>query len=299
MNWTPYSKRSNPPGMELFYSFSQKARLRIEAVLCRQVGQPSSLRLLLDEVQELLELEYGTLHSPAYDALYEDGVHPVIEHLGYCHDDLVVDFLEVVFRCSIFCGGQSTVEMLNRVLREEQIGYELTEFRGKEHAKGSRIIGQQSSEDVLPIVFRIDNRELHQSVLVPALSLLTDSRFKVAEKEMHAALKAHREGRDDESLTDSISAFESLLKTVLTEKGWEFEQKDTFGKLIDICIEHQLFPSFYDTIMKGTSTIRNRLSDAHGRGPVAEHTATPMEAEHLLYIVAAHMLFIAKKSGFQ
>jgi hypothetical protein len=113
-------------------------------------------------------------------------------------------------------------------------------------------------------------------------------------------LKAHtalRMGDYEDAITITGSAFESFLKTILTIKKISFNpEKDTCAKLIGICRDNAIFPSFYCPTFESVGTIRNKLGDAHGRGPQKTHAVSLEHAEHIVRIASSHMLLIAKLS---
>jgi hypothetical protein len=44
-------------------------------------------------------------------------------------------------------------------------------------------------------------------------------------------------------------------------------------------------------------TIRNKLSDAHGRGPAAEHVAGKDHADHMIRLVSTNITFLIGLAG--
>lgn len=293
-----YSKRKAKPPTELRYDVPLKSRQRIFAVVWHEVDgalEPAFCKALYG----LLLREYGELAAPGSE-VWEDRSHPVVEHFCYCSDEQALDFIEACFRTNHWVGGQKSVDEINRAFREGGIGYELTAYRGPEMSRGEMRFGPTIPDDQLPQVIRRDHEVLHDEIVKPALQLLSNPKLAVANSEMLKALSDHRAGRDDDAITACNSAFESVLKTICDEKGWAYDaDKDACAKLVEICYKEGLFPSFYVDLFKRVGTIRSRLGDAHGRGPVPLHDVEPAHAAHLLHTTCAHIILLCKLAGLE
>lgn len=263
----------------------QTIRLCLEHSANRSVNIQSVLQQMRDKIIQ----RYGTFCCSEYDALKVSD-DPVIEHLFTCSDEQVMDFLQMCFETLWHLGGQHTVEALNQVLEEENIGYELTPYSEIETA-GAEIFGRYSASaktvrPQLPKIIRKDERVLHAETVKPCLRALSDERFAAANEELFNAFAEYKQGKYGDAVTDAGAAFESVLKTICTHKGWAFDtNKDTCSKLLDICRAQGLFHPFYKQILEGTATIRNKISDAHGKGPRSDFPATKNLADHMLYTV--------------
>jgi len=151
-----------------------------------------------------------------------------------------------------------------------------------------------------PRVILRDQQAVHQDVIQPALELLSDKSLEVANSEMLKAHIALRRGDFEDAITLSSSSFESLLKTICKIKKWPFDpDSDTCSKLVSICRSHGLFPSFYSPSLEAVGTVRNKLGDAHGRGPTPGNAVCQEHAEHMVHLTSVHMLFIAKLAGLR
>jgi hypothetical protein len=84
-----------------------------------------------------------------------------------------------------------------------------------------------------------------------------------------------------------------VLKTICDLQGWRYDpDKDTCARLVKICKENGLFPPLYEAILVGTGTIRNKLGDAHGRGPNPVHQASQEQAAHMIQMTSAHITLL-------
>jgi hypothetical protein len=64
-----------------------------------------------------------------------------------------------------------------------------------------------------------------------------------------------------------------------------------------VCRANGLFHPFYKTVLVGTAIIRNKIGDAHGKGPKPEFTATKELADHMLYTVCNNINLLISLAG--
>lgn len=297
-----FSKRKKHYPTDFRYDLPDDVRSRIIVVFkdyCNEAN--GGFDELLVEVGNVLIKEYGFLSKSAYAAARRSD-HPVIEHFFVCNDEQAIDFIEVCFQQHVYNGGQSGVDEINEIFRDCGIGYELTPFIEHQVEKETYLFGKKRLGTVIeyeyPKVIQRNDQIMHESVIEPTLELLSDSRFRVANSEIIQAHSALRSGEFEDAITLSCSAFESFLKTILDIKGWSYDPyRDTCAKLVSICRDKNLIPPFYCSAFETVGTIRNKLGDAHGRGPQITHQAKQEHAEHLIQMTSAHMLFIAKTAA--
>jgi len=169
------------------------------------------------------------------------------------------------------------IEKLNQRFEEHRIGYQFQN-------------GQ--------LIKRTD-QYVHEEVVLPALTLLSDPRFRGAQEEFLSTHRHYREQRYREAIADALKAFESTMKSILDERGWEYDrERDTANTLIRLLFEHQLIPSMLQSqfsnlrvlLESGLLPVRNRTS-GHGQG--AEPIVVPKYvAEYALHLAAANIVFL-------
>ncbi len=149
-------------------------------------------------------------------------------------------------------------------------------------------------------ILRLDSAVLHDEVLRPALFLLTDPIYAAAEREFLSAHSHYRAGAFDEAITDCGKSLESVMKVICGKRGWTCEAKDTAKRLLEICKDNGLFPSFLlshytalaSTIESGVPVIRNKVG-GHGGGEsiveVPEHWVS-----YQLYLTATTITFLVE-----
>jgi len=260
--------------------------------------------MILRELGDQLMAAYGGIHRSAYEAA-RDSDDPIVEHFLSCNDLMALDWIEFVFQCFHYSSGDRWRQTVNEIFKQEHVGYELTPFvqttvKGDKPLTGAALYTGASGygdriEYQYPQIIKKDDQYMHAEVIEPCVRLLSDPKFTTANEEMLKAHKEYREGNYADAITDCGSAFETVMKTICESKGWPYDKgKATCKDLIDVCREKGLFPGFYAPFFVDAGTIRNKLGDAHGRGPKPEFTATKEHFEHMVQITSANVLFFAR-----
>ena len=177
---------------------------------------------------------------------------------------------------------EEAITKLNRCFQERSVGYQ--------YESGQMI--------------RIDSEFAHSEVVKPALSMLSDPMYEGANAEFLKAHEHYRAGSYKECMNECLKAFESCIKAICEQRGWDYNETDTINRLIAIIFERGLIPDFMEshlsalrkalrnTLESGVPTVRNRLS-GHGQGseevPVPEYMAA-----YALHLTASNILFLAK-----
>ena len=101
-------------------------------------------------------------------------------------------------------------------------------------------------------------------------------------KEFMSAYAHYRDGQMKDAITDANNAFESTLKTICDQRGWQFSQGSRSSDLLKIVRNNGLLPNYLDksfdqllaTLKSGLPKVRDE-EGAHGQG------ATPREDTRL------------------
>ncbi len=240
-------------------------------------------------VTHLLREEYGVFRlSNALLSRHSDEREELMAHILNAPTDQVLDAVELI--CRIMAGKgenkttgpgsayQDAITDMNKRFRERGVGYEFT------------------NGDII----RVDSQLLHAEVVKPALALLSDKAFTGAQDEFLSAYEHYRHGKNKETLTDALKAFESTMKVICGERGWTVGGNGTAKDLIQALHENGLIPTFWQghfsglrsVLESGVPTARNRIS-GHGQG--TEVTAVPNSlASYVLHMTAATIVFLVK-----
>ncbi|MDB5347768.1 MAG: hypothetical protein JWP89_6145 [Schlesneria sp.] len=284
-----FSRRNKPKPDRYDYKIPLNVRSRFLFTIKGLVDEYTGMGTVLRQIQTLLLREYGELKT----APGQNFGDPIQSHLIGCQDDMFLDFLELVFQVQGNCCGARGVTELNRIFEEENIGYELTAYVVVESPRPANsprsVFYGPSPQDIhFPQIIRKDDKVLHAGTVEPLLHLLSDPRFSTANSEMIDGLVKLRKGQYQDAIQACGSAVESVLKTIFTLKGWDYDKdKDTLDKLLKIANENEMFFPFYTSVLMGTGTMRNKMS-AHGKGPNPEYIPTKEHAEHMVYTCCAN-----------
>lgn len=165
-------------------------------------------------------------------------------------------------------------------------------YRFREHG-----IGYQYSDSE---IIRVDSELIHSEVVKPALKLLQGKFLAGAQQEFLKAHEHYRKGNTKGALNESLKAFESTMKAICDKRGWSYDPRDTSKKLIEICLNNGLIPSFWQQQMtslrvlleSGVPTGRHKLS-GHGQG--SKPVNVPMHiAAYVIHMTAAAIVFLCE-----
>ncbi len=173
---------------------------------------------------------------------------------------------------------QGAIDELNLRFRQHSLGYEC------------------SNGEIIPKT----NEVMHQTVIKPALMLLSDERFRGAEEEYLLAFEHLKKGTNKDAILNAGKAFESVMKVICKNLGYPFSENDAAKKLVETLKTNSFFPSYLESnlnhlcalIEEGAPVVRNKES-GHGQGGDVKST-TNEYVEFVLNTVASNIVFIYK-----
>ncbi len=208
-----------------------------------------------------------------------DKVIDVVELTFQFIDRIVREYGHLYKNCRL--SPDEAIAELNHRFREHGVGYQ--------YESGMMI--------------RVDSQLIHEEIVRPALSILSDPIYEGANAEFLSAHNHYRNAMYKECLNDCLKSFESTMKAICTQRGWMANRGDTANRLINIMFEHELIPIFMQshfnalksTLEAGVPTVRNRLS-GHGQG--AEEITVPESiAAYALHLTASNILLLARANA--
>lgn len=153
-------------------------------------------------------------------------------------------------------------------------------------------------------LIRIDNSVLHQTVVKPALHLLSNLHFSGANQEILKAYEFRRAGDNKNAIIEAAKAFESTMKAICDGLKYPYNPtKDTAKDLIKILEDNSFYPTYMNThisgiritLESGAPTVRNKTS-GHGQGAAVQ--IIPDEyVDYTLNLVTTNIVFLAKLYG--
>ena len=299
-----YSKRQKRlrgeiPDVFTYDSIPNDLRVKIVHIITDVLGEDGYSRedatLVYKFIQKALCREYGLFElTDAYNAGYKEQVLnfflqtedtdeaiDVIE-LSFKYIDIIIrkNYQEYSYRTKSKINPDDAIKELNERFKEDGIGYSF---------EGSKII-------------RVDSTYAHTEITKPTIALVWNKKFSGASEEYMKAHEHYRNGRNKECLTECLKAFESTMKVICTEKNWSFKPNDTSKKLIQICFQNELIPTFtqnqftslQNLLESGIPTIRNKLG-GHGQGQVPQKVDDEM-TRYGLNLTGTNIIFLIEQS---
>ncbi|HAT48975.1 MAG: hypothetical protein HQL07_14625 [Nitrospirae bacterium] len=248
-------------------------------------NDPTISYLIVKQIHDALCREYGVLSLTGkkyfnYEQAFGELVNFVIAEENY---ERVLDVIEISLGYYKPVGRKTadSIAELNDRFKEAGVGYQYES-------------GQ---------IVRIDSQYIHANAVKPALGLLADKKYDSVNQEFLAAHEHYRHKRYEESINDCLKSFESLLKTICLEKGWDCGEHDTAKKLIQIVLSKGLIPTFMENQLNtmqtllgsGVPTARNKLS-GHGQGTEIREIPDYM-ASYVLHLTASTILLLGNAAS--
>lgn len=147
-------------------------------------------------------------------------------------------------------------------------------------------------------ILKINSLFTHDEVIKPVLKLLQDQKYAGAEEEFIKALTHYRNNNLKESINECLKAFESIMKIICSDCGWDFPESAPAKNLIKVCFDNNLIPQYWQShftslrclLESGVPTGRNKES-GHGQG--SEIKEVPMYlASALINMTASNILLL-------
>lgn len=194
-------------------------------------------------------------------------------------DDTYISLDILYLFCLIFYQSKSIREINQRML-EHGFGYQFEEG----------------------ILIRIDSKHTHKELVVPALKLLRDDRFKNANEEYRKAFDAFKRGDYDSVFIESYKAFESTMKIICEINNFDYKKKGTASDLIETLKQKNFIKGYNTNMLKGLGkllqsvpTLRNN-DGGHGSGTKSENEKLPLSYVNLsIHQTAACILFLMER----
>lgn len=303
-----YSKRQKVirgevPDILTYDTLPQQLKIQIVHIITDAFGhqqytsKPNRPSKAYGMINDILCREYGVFNlEKGYS---NDPKMSILNHIQHVTDiDQLMDVIELCFRCldKVIRADQQYEDNTVLKLTPDEAINELND-RFKEHGIGYQF---ESGE-----IIRVDSTFIHAEITKPTLSLLLNEKFLGANEEYLKAHEHYRHGRNKECLTECLKAFESTMKIICTLKGWTFNQTNTASKLITVCFEQGLVPSFtqnqfsslQNLLTTGIPTIRNKVG-GHGQGQIPQKVDDEM-TRYGLNLTGTNIIFLIEQSGIQ
>lgn len=275
-----------------YTDISRKFRVQVIHVIEEGLGKTDYHSYNPDEMYQFIHKtlckEYGVFNLKQNSYSNRDSVLDFL--LNTNEYEKVLDVIEICFRViNIIVRKKTQYNTSCLDLEPDEAINELNE-RFMENAIGYRFESNQ--------LIKIDSELIHNEIIKPTLGFLYEKEYKNANEEYLRAYEHFRHGRNKECLTDCLKSFESVLKIICNKKKWNYDEKDTSKKLIQICFDNNLIPSYMQNqftslkslLESGIPTLRNRLG-GHGQG-VSSTNVDDFVANYALNLTASNIKFL-------
>ncbi len=244
------------------------------------------------EIRKTLCREYGLFYliagdlSPKYDVINF--------FINENKTDLLLDLIELSFGYINQEVRENPYKYVNKKISPDEAITELNE-RFKENGLGFQFENNE--------IIKMDSLFVHSQITKPAIALLWNRKFLGANDEYMSAHNHYKNGRFKECLNDCLKAFESCIKTICKIKKWNYAETDSARKLIKICFENELVPTYLQNqftslqnlIESGVPTIRNKKG-GHGQGEDIK-LVDDILTRYTLNLTGTNIIFLIEQSG--
>lgn len=250
-------------------------------------GSSRDSRVAYETVHNILLKELGLFELPVEYEVYDGYFGKVSKYFLSLDDiELALTVLELMCRMMLLYQDKDFVDY------DESTAIEETNIRFKESGIGYQYENGQ--------IIRVDSQLIHAEVVKPVLELLNKPMYKGAQEEFLKAHEHYRHGDYGNVLSECLKAFESTMLTICDNQGWEYDKKATSNTLVNICMENNLIPDFWQShfnslkslLTSSIATPRNKLG-SHGKGN-NEKVIPEYLASYILHMTASTILFLAK-----
>ena len=274
-----FSRRTALETLHTLEDLSSEARFRIVSLVQTALSQTyyGSESDTWARVHHALQQIYGRpilsnehqSRSPRSVNISED----LLAFLSECKTEHFFDFIEVLFHSNSpweELGDLSDLtDAMSVAFSFDGSAYRVTPPMYREEVPRSGIpSGPPLPPEILrhPSVIKIEEDVAFEEAVKPALEILSQPHFQVADGEFRDALRSYRNGRYADCLTHCGSSLESVLKVICSRKGFHYDERDTASTLIATVVPGLKMEGFFTQPWTLLATLRNRLSSSHGGG---------------------------------
>jgi hypothetical protein len=228
--------RGEIPELYIYENFSENFKIQIIHIWDDVIAS-NSYSSIKDQsfknIHDILCREYGVFNLVSHRMSPKDNIRNFF--LKENDSEKVLDVIELFFKYINLYVRENSHRFEDQKIDSDEAIAELNE-RFKEHGIGFSFENNE--------IIRVDSTYIHSEITKPTISLLWNKNFKGANDEYMNAHEHYKNGRNKECLNDCLKAFESCLKTICKIKGWNYNETDTAKKLIKVCFDNNLVPSY-------------------------------------------------------
>lgn len=289
--------RGELPEIYTYDVIPKELRIQIHHLLNEVIGENDRRNNNVDGFYETIYKQLCKEYGRFYLASGSANCQPqVLNFILETNTEEVLDVVESAFELLNYLEQNFWDYYFGKSISAVEATQELND-RFKEHGIGYAFEGNQ--------IIRIDSTYIHTEVTKPTISLLYNEKFKGANEEYMKAHEHYKNKLNKECLNDCLKAFESTMKVICTEKGWNFNQTDTAKQLVELCFKNNLIPQYtqnqfsglQNILISGIPTLRNKLG-SHGQGQVPQKVDDAM-VRYALNLTGSNIILLIEYSGLK
>lgn len=285
-----YSDRNKPKNVDeviIFDELPRKLRVQFNFIL-NDILYDDDYNY--ERVHEMLCRKYGELSLSSKHRLGRFDKLALEEALT--KDDynfnLIFDMLELAIKYRIDQMYYDEIDFINDVQKSVNTCF-------KESSMGYEMVNGQ--------IIRKDSEITFTKIIEPIITLTYNELFENVNIDFVNAIKEYQTGDNKDCIVKLLRAFESTLKIICDENGWEYNETDRCSKLINICFDNDLVPkemkseftSLNSLLQSGIPPIRNNFA-GHGEGS-EERVVEDYLARFAINVTGSCILFVIEASG--
>ena len=290
-----YSDRNKPKHVDeviIFDELPRKLRVQFKFIMDDLL---KDIIFSYNEIHKMLCEKYGELSLSSKHQLGVKDKETLTEVLIREDYDfeLIFDLMELSIRYKIKdMSGNYFDEDINRYIVKIQ---KLINQRFKESSVGYEMINGQ--------IIRKDSEITFTEIIRPTINLTYNELFENVNIDFVNAIKEYQTGDNKDCIVKLLRAFESTLKIICDENGWEYNETERCSKLINICFDNDLVPqemkseftSLNSLLQSAIPPVRNNYA-GHGEGG-EERVVEDYLARYAINVTGSCILFVIEASG--
>ena len=286
------NKARNADEVIIFDELPRKLRVQFKFIMDKFL---TGVLFGYEDIHRMLCEKYGELSLSSKHRLGVKDNETLTEVLT--RDDynleLIFDLMELIIKYKVNdMAGQFYKDDIIEYISEIQ---DLINLRFKESSMGYKMVKGQ--------IIRQDSEVTFTEIIEPTINLTYNELFENVNVDFVDAIKEYQSGDNKDCIVKLLKAFESTLKIICDEKGWEYNETDRCSKLINICFDNDLVPqeikseftSLNSLLQSGIPPVRNNFA-GHGEGG-EERIVEDYLARYAINITGSCILFVIEASG--
>ena len=264
-------------------------------LLLRRMGKSMHIDTWLNEVgEDFMDADHDFIPYWGH-YLSDSGSSPLNVFIEYFKSRqpksiAFLDFLVLAFRNKEAPLDNDIILAINRVLKEQECPYRLSEFMLKDD-------GTVPVSDTIihrPFVYLVHDSAAQIHAIAPALALFHSEDLVAPANAFLKALKRHGDADYEGCITSCSAAVESAIKVVAVRREWPIKGNG-IGVLTKKFVKAAEFPDKYSQVASILAERRQNAGDAHGHEGICK--ATEAETRFLIGLCASFIVYIASALG--